>query len=916
MMPYDGGDLYIKVDLYINGSWVEVTSRARGGRAAGGVDITRGRSTGAIQAESSRLDITIGNADGYLTEGNPESPWYPFVGRGCRIRVSVSGVLASDSVRFDGEIDTMVAVYPGGSDSSMRIIATGSLGGQLGLGSDALRSPLYRSMSGIGPSDYVPAEYWPLEDGSDSTRFASAVSGGLPGSFAGPISLASDSTLTGSSALPSFDPFSVAVLPVRAYATTTQWVVQLAVKVDAEPTAAFTFAEIETSGTAKTWRLVVTPGATASVGIEYYDSTGTLISGVGIPLDGIGGHPTEAEFFGSWAMYTIASTVASATTYQTGFGMTVEATFDPVGGTTETGSHGAITAVRLYGATGASYGHVGVWTDPAFDWIISDASSNSAAMFGFAGELPTDRLQRLGREEGITVSVTGTSTQTMGPQPAATLADLFLECEAVDGGLLSDGADGGGITYRSLSSIRNQAASLAVTTGALDVEVAPIWDNRNIRNDVTVSRSGGSSSRQTDEAHVARTRRRIKDSATVNTETDAQLPDQAGWRVNTGTSAAPRYNGVGINLRNPDGATLADTVLALEAGDRFTAAEATLPSQHPPGGIDALVIGWAEHLDAVEWTFAPNCVDYAPFRVAVLDDDDYGKLDTAGCLMQAPTTTTGTTLTVATTVLPKWTTDPTEMPIPITVAGQVNSVTAISNVSPSFVAAGTVAHGNNASVAPSLPAGAQAGDLLLVWAAIRNSGTGTVDTPAGYTLLLQSGNVALLAKLHTGTESAPTVTFTGGVANADTSAQMAAFRGVGVTVHASASQLNGSAQNIAYPALDISRPNCLVLYLGWKQDDWTSVATIAGATEIGEPSTTSGADQGIVWDYVQQTTAAAIAAGSFTVTGGAAAISRGAVIALATDVQTMTAIRGTNGVSKALAVGDQVNVFRPARLAL
>jgi hypothetical protein len=367
------------------------------------------------------------------------------------------------------------------------------------------------------------------------------------------------------------------------------------------------------------------------------------------------------------------------------------------------------------------------------------------------------------------------------------------------------------------------------------------------------------------------------------------------------------------------GGSLLDAWLDVDLGDQLHVTDH--PTPLAPDTIRQILEGYTETLGSFEVSVSANLSPASPWDVAEFDDDDTAKLDTAGTVMQAGATSGATSFTVATTVLPKWTTDAGEMPIPIITSGQVNSVTAISNVSPSFVAAGTAAHAVNASVTPSMPAGVQAGDLLLVFAAIRNSGTGSPNTPTGYTLLrnltgdpAQPRNAAVYAKVHTGTESAPTVTFTGGAANVDTSAPMAAFRGVGITVHASAAQLNSSAQDIAYPAMDVSRDNCLILYAGWKQDDWTSVAS--PGTEIGEPDTTTGDDQGIVWAYTIQTTAAAIASGSFTVTGGAAATSRSAVIALTTDVQTMTVTRGVNGVTKAIAIGSQVNVYRPFRLAL
>jgi hypothetical protein len=248
--------------------------------------------------------------------------------------------------------------------------------------------------------------------------------------------------------------------------------------------------------------------------------------------------------------------------------------------------------------------------------------------------------------------------------------------------------------------------------------------------------------------------------------------------------------------------------------------------------------------------------------------------------------------------------------------GEEVAVASVADTSVTFVAAGTVSHAVNASVTPGLPAGMAANDGMFLWAAIRNSGTGTVNDISGWLRLVDFGNVALFGRVYPGSGSAPTVTFTGGVANADTSAQICAFRGTPLNVAnwliSCAPALNASAQDIAVPLMRIRRRRQLLLALGWKQDDWTSVTSPAGFTEIDEPDTVAGDDQGITWGYQIQTTATNVAAGTFTVTGGASAISRGILIAVEGGFQTMTvSARAVNGVARAWAVGDLVEVAQP-----
>jgi hypothetical protein len=198
----------------------------------------------------------------------------------------------------------------------------------------------------------------------------------------------------------------------------------------------------------------------------------------------------------------------------------------------------------------------------------------------------------------------------------------------------------------------------------------------------------------------------------------------------------------------------------------------------------------------------------------------------------------------------------------------------------SFVSKGTVAHGDNASLNPGLPAGGAAGDTLILTSAILGLAA-FPQTPAGYTLIGNASNFRVFAKAHVGGgEIAPTVTFSGGVAGDTTSAQLACFRnlsGPSLADPLALSLRTPAAQNIAYAGLAVSPVHALILYTGWKADDWISTTTLAGdggvAAKIDDPSTTTGNDQGLVWDYCVQTTKVNVAAGSFLVSGGGAALS-------------------------------------------
>ena len=206
----------------------------------------------------------------------------------------------------------------------------------------------------------------------------------------------------------------------------------------------------------------------------------------------------------------------------------------------------------------------------------------------------------------------------------------------------------------------------------------------------------------------------------------------------------------------------------------------------------------------------------------------------------------------------------------------------MSTITP--IGAGAAVTGNNASLNPGFHASTAVGDFVVLYATIRSSGAGDVNVPAGWTSLVYSGHHRVMGRFYEAGDAAPTVTFGAGAAGDDTIAQTATFRGVSremlTAVAASNGQLNGSAANIAYPALTVPKDRHLVLATAWKQDDASAYSTPAGFTSLGLTSTTTGNDASQAWYYQVQTTAANISAGTITVTGGAAAISRAVLLAL------------------------------------
>lgn len=874
-----------------------------------------------------------------------------------------------DDVRHSGEIPAWPARQDlTGRDKYVPLQSAGILR-RLSQGSKALRSPYARfvTIAEWGTETDRPWAYWPLEDSSGSTQGASlyinhrifdAVTT-LPARAVGSFQFAIETGPTGSASLPSIATTAPSTRYVRGtvpapptdvsallYDLDTDWGCFFWVKLEGT-SASIGLMDLTAAGSLLKWRVTAENSGTATVNLEVRDISNTLIDTATINTDIFDGEwhmiCARAEKVGSDVVGTLrvdGSSLEDSTST-----MTTQTVGRPMTWT----SPAPVTQTNV---TSAAIGHV---------FFASGQAANAADMAdmievmseAYAGELAGDRMIRLSTEEDIPFAIVGSAadTQAMGPQGIATYVDLMSECFNVDLGIPFEPRQFVGLAYRTRIDLYNQTPNLELDYSSqhLSGNLEPTGDDQLLRNDVTVSRTGGSSAntfQATGPLSVLTPPSGVgpyQFPVTLNVETDDQLPPLAGWLLHLGTVDEDRWPMLSVALERPvftaSASLTADVaggaaVDGVDIGDVISVA--SLPDY--PDDVSAQVQGYREVIGRHTRTFDWNTAPASPYTVAVVDDDTTGKVGSDGSELSADITSGATSIKVATTGTQvdgypsyRWTTDATEYPFDLRINRPPERVTAsaCANGTWTFVGAGTAATSANAAgsstVAPSLHASTTTGDVVFCLASIRNSGTGVPDTPSEYTRLPvfpTTSNVQLFGKIAEAGEGAPTISFTGGVANATLVAQCATFRastGVNdldnMVMHATA-LLNVSAQNIAYPKCPVPEDNCLIMYLGWKQDDWTSVATIASAAEIGEPDDTLGDDAGIVWDYVIQTSKADIAAGSFTVTGGASAISRGAVVAVRVDVQTFTVTRSVNGVTKAHSAGADVSLWTPAVVGL
>lgn len=219
-----------------------------------------------------------------------------------------------------------------------------------------------------------------------------------------------------------------------------------------------------------------------------------------------------------------------------------------------------------------------------------------------------------------------------------------------------------------------------------------------------------------------------------------------------------------------------------------------------------------------------------------------------------------------------------------------------------FVGAGTASATDGATnPAPSLPVGVTDDDLMLCVAYTREIIDGTISISAGWTQIVnernQGGLLAVWYRHFVAADVAPTLSLGSHAANDTAIAQIAAWRGVSLTEPIDATGILDNFLNVSnigtIRGIGINR-KALVVVIGGKRDDWTSVADLSGDglvwVEVGEPDSALGTQAGLVWDYaISDQLEIVVADKTFSVSGGAAANSKGFMISFNLDADAFAA---------------------------
>jgi hypothetical protein len=620
--------LALSADLSDPGSWswTDITSYVREGNR---IRIRRGRSSERSTIPPSRCTLVVDNSDGRFCRFNPFGAWYEQIGKNTPLRVRVdngSGYVT----RFVGHVSGWPPSWdPSEQDQTVSLTADGILR-RLGQGR-VLKAALHRAILADGP-----AQFWALDDESESTSAASALPGGTPMNVIGaPTFGDSDSPAGGSGA---------------------------SVDIEGGSLRSANFALPASGGFALEMcaKLTGTPAPSADNLWRLFYSTGTLsLDADEIAEDGewhhilfqeeqVGGNVVR-EIWKDGVLDFTFTFVGSTLTYPIGLQLNFE-------------YPNFSSPLKL--AYAAVHPHANV-----------DAAARYQALLGWVGETAHERVDRLCTEEGVPVTVTATTSQAMGAQSSNTLIALLRECATTDFGLLYEPLDAG-LAYLSSIERYNQAA--AITLQYDQGHVSPPWDptddDRDTRNDVTASRRGGSSARVTDEASIAAIDV-YDDTISVNTETDDPLTDIAVDEL--------RWPAVKPNLmKHP---ALIDDWLTADIGSNLTVTGH--PSPLAPQDIEQIIEGYDEVFGSYEYSVTANLSPASGWDVGVYGTDAtayrYGAKDTnlaedLTSVEAAADVDTGTD-TWATTA-----SHPSVFPLNVNIGGLTYSCTAITGTHPNL----------------------------------------------------------------------------------------------------------------------------------------------------------------------------------------------------------------------------------------
>ncbi|MBX6357648.1 MAG: hypothetical protein IRZ05_17570, partial [Micromonosporaceae bacterium] len=602
-------------------------------------------------------------------------------------RVPAADVGGDWDIRFIGEAaawrpDRTGNFVPGSKGDAWTGVDASGLLRRLSQGTAPLLSPIRRLCTTVAV-DHCAA-YWPCEDGADAKQVASGLPGGNPMRIdgGGTISFAQSTVFGGSAPLLELGDDTNLHGDIPAGVDTAgamYWRMLIRIPDDGYPDLTTLMNWYPAGGPVARIGIVYGTSFGGCIDIRLYDSFGTQLASTGFftltPDIGFNGVP----------MYLSLELVRSGSNTNWLMSMAMLQDDGTIDARLISGTFSGITVGRIYrfsiggsGAMGGTVlGHMGIADTQ--QWFFG---TGSTFLSGYSGETAGRRFLRICAENGIPASVLGDPDDTvpMGPQPVDTLVNVLAEIERTDAGILYEPRDQLGLVYRTRESLYNQTVALTLDwdDGRMS-PLTPVLDDRYTRNDVTVSRSGGSSARAVQETGPLNVQPpseggdgvgRYATELLVNPASDSALPDLAAWQLHLGVVDEVRYPQLTVDLDLYT--AVARNAAQVDIGDRIVVTN--VPDDLSPDDIDLIVVGCTETITPTRRTITFNCVPASAYTVAVYDTDRY---DATDAKLAVAATSSATSIAVSSTAL--WTGD--DGDFDISVGGERMTVTAVSGTS-------------------------------------------------------------------------------------------------------------------------------------------------------------------------------------------------------------------------------------------
>lgn len=589
--------------------------------------------------------------------------------------------ITSDRVRFVGELSSLPQAWdPTGADIYVPATASGIIR-RLTQGAPVLDSPMYRNFN-----QYSPTGYWPLEDGALSTQAASPVNG-VSAAIATAVTFGADSTgLPGAKSVAQFQDATSRIqfsCPRVTATGTISWVFYT--RMDSLPAASKVLATLYTSGSAAQVRVGLSP---TTWDINFLDSTGTSIGSNSVVLTNI--DPSKQWIGFNLLLQTSGSDMTYSIRWDaiSGFG-------GGIGPTTITSAN---VGIPLGGYTN-SVADAAYFTARMSNWFISTGNFDLTddnfrkASSAYINETAGARLVRLAAQAGVPIEITGilADSEPMGYQLIDTFMANVYDCADVDGGILGECRDALSLFYRTRTSLENRNdITFDYSASPFEGVPLPTEDDQAFTNDVTVTRTGGSSARAqrtegpTSVSDPPAGVGRYATAVTRNAATDARLLSIAGWLMIVGSWDDARYPTLPVGMHRSEiqnSSTLTAQMMALELGDTGTLTN--LPSWLPPDAVPEIVQGYTETLDKFTWSISLNATPAGPYAVPILGSDvSPPRADASSHTLGSSVNSTATSLSFVTpagsAVWVDSTNFPAEFPFNVKITGEVMTVTAIT----------------------------------------------------------------------------------------------------------------------------------------------------------------------------------------------------------------------------------------------